>query len=167
MGKLPYIPDKKLYAAVMGACSYVKDTGCFNKSTKYYAEKYDVDVDKVRKYVRIAQGNGQKAANKNNPRNYKWYAVALLNDYYFAGDEGKYASYEWTETEKQAHTAVYTLKATSLENAKRQIIGDCSVRRWFDRPHREYKIIQIIECDTEENAINTGFSLKNKYCSHL
>lgn len=53
MKKLPYISDKALYAAVMGACSYARDTGHFNKATSYYAEKYDVDVEDVRKYVRF------------------------------------------------------------------------------------------------------------------
>lgn len=27
MKKLPYIPDKKLYAAVMGACSWIRECG--------------------------------------------------------------------------------------------------------------------------------------------
>ncbi len=72
MGKLPYIPNKRLYAAVMGACSYIRETGYFNKATSYYADKYNVDVDDVRKYVRIAQSNGQKNAAK---RKYHWFAV--------------------------------------------------------------------------------------------
>ena len=69
MGKLPYIPDKKLYAAVMGACSYVRDTGYFNKATSYYANKYNVDVEEVRRYVRIAQGNGQKKRQREKSGN--------------------------------------------------------------------------------------------------
>jgi len=74
--KLPYIPDKRLYAAVMGACSYVCSTGWFNKATEYYANKYGVDVEQVRKYVRMAQGNGQKKKNASRtPRKYFWFAV--------------------------------------------------------------------------------------------
>lgn len=76
MAKLPFIPDKRLYAAVMGACSYVRSTGFFNKATEYYANKYDVDVDEVRQYVRLAQSNGQKAKTKSAPKKkYYWFAV--------------------------------------------------------------------------------------------
>jgi len=75
MYKLPYIPDKKLYAAVMGACSYVRATGYFNKATRFYANKYDVDVEEVRRYARIAQGNGQKMASKAKKVKYHWFAV--------------------------------------------------------------------------------------------
>lgn len=76
MGKLPYISGKRLYAAVMGACSYIRETGYFNKAISYYAKKYDVREDDIAKYVRIAQGNGQKAKNKTSPkRKYKWFVI--------------------------------------------------------------------------------------------
>lgn len=76
MGKLPYIPNKNLYAAVMGACKWIREDGYFNKATKYYADKYNVSVDEVKKYVRIAQGNGQREANKRKPtKRYFWYAI--------------------------------------------------------------------------------------------
>ena len=74
--KLPYIPNKKMFAAVAGACSYVRATGWFNKATQYYADKYNVNVEEVRRYVRIAQGNGQKKKNHAKPkRKFKWFAV--------------------------------------------------------------------------------------------
>ena len=76
MGKLPYIANKKLYSAVMGACSYVRATGYFNKAVRYYANKYDVSEEEVSRYVRIAQGNGQKKATEKTPkRKYYWFAV--------------------------------------------------------------------------------------------
>lgn len=75
MGKLPYIPNKNLYLAVVGSCSYIRETGWFNKATSYYAKKYGVNVDEVRKLVRTAQGNGQKEAARKEPRKYKWFAV--------------------------------------------------------------------------------------------
>lgn len=76
MGKLPYIPDKRLYAAVMGACSYVRETGYFNKAVSYYADKYSVSEEEVAKYVRMAQGKGQKEASAGRaPRKYSWFAV--------------------------------------------------------------------------------------------
>lgn len=67
MHKLPYIADKNLYAAVIGACSY----------------------------VRIAQGNGQKIANsKKAPRKYYYFAVSYSMGSeaypYFYEDYAKY-----------------------------------------------------------------------------
>lgn len=134
MKKLPYIPDKKMYAAVMGACSYVRDTGYFNKATKYYADKYDVDVDEVRKYVRIAQGNGQKQAPK---RKYKWYVMIVLKDFYCADDCGTYSSWEWNEQEKRERSYVCVKRATSSENAKRQLDKCPSAYYMIEVPHDE------------------------------
>lgn len=97
MGKLPYISDKRLYAAVMGACSYIRKTGYFNKAISYYAKKYDVSEDDIAKYVRIAQGNGQKAKNKVSPkRKYKWFAIEYSwgddynNNCYFMPEYAQY-----------------------------------------------------------------------------
>lgn len=105
MGKLPYIADKKLYAAVMGACSYIKETGWFNKAVNYYAKKYDVSADEIAKYVRIAQGNGQKAKNKVSPkRKYKWFAV----EYSWGCDNIPYFTLETAEYK--------VMKGTKLEN---------------------------------------------------
>ena len=121
MHKLPYIADKKMYAAVMGACSYVRDTGYFNKATSYYADKYNVDVEEVRRYVRIAQGNGQKQAAKRKKREYKWYVVIILRDWYCAGDCGEYESWHWNEQTKREHTTWAIKRATSAENAKNNV----------------------------------------------
>ena len=72
MNKMPYIPNKKMYAAVMGACSYIRATGYFNKATQFYADKYGVDVDEVRKYVRARQSVGQKGTKRGE---YKFFAI--------------------------------------------------------------------------------------------
>lgn len=71
--KLPYIYDKKLFLAVMGACSYVKATGWFNKACAYYADKYDVDEDEVCKYVHIAS-----IKKGNSGYKFKYYVVAKM-----------------------------------------------------------------------------------------
>ena len=57
--KLPYIKDKRLYAAVMTACSMVKESGWLNKACKYAADKYDVRESDVRDYVLIASRRGR------------------------------------------------------------------------------------------------------------
>lgn len=114
--KLPYISDKKLYAAVMGACSWIRETGYFNKATQYYADEYSVDVEEVRKYVRIAQGNGQKKAPK---RKYKWYVVLYLTDWHSSFPDGcEFESWHWNEEQFRTHSAIVTFKATSQKNAE-------------------------------------------------
>lgn len=70
--KYPYIADKELYAAVMGACNYIRETGWFNKATQYYADKYGLDVDVVREEVRKRQAAGQKGKTRSP---YKWFVV--------------------------------------------------------------------------------------------
>jgi hypothetical protein len=84
MRKLPFIADKDLYAAVMGACSWIRETGYFNKACSYYANKYSVDVDDVKQYVRIAQQNGRKASSKCKNTKFKYYLVHG----HFAGERG-------------------------------------------------------------------------------
>lgn len=55
MSKYPYIADKQMYAAVMGACKWIRESGYFNKATQYYADKYGLDVGAVRAEVRKRQ----------------------------------------------------------------------------------------------------------------
>ena len=41
--KYPYIKGgKAMVAAVLGACSYIRETGYFNRAVTYYANKYNV-----------------------------------------------------------------------------------------------------------------------------
>lgn len=60
MSKYPFIPDKRMYAAVMGACKYIRERGYFNKAISYYADKYDVDSEELAKHIRARQAAGQK-----------------------------------------------------------------------------------------------------------
>lgn len=139
--KLPYIKDKSLFAAVCGACSYISETGWFNKATQYYADRYRVDVEEVRRLVRVAQGNGQKKSAKK--RKYYYFAVeySLGNERhgsaYFVKDDARYA----------------VLKATSEDNAKRQLDkndgwGEYDWQHWFGRV-RKFDTI-----DEADNALN-------------
>ena len=170
MGKLPYIPDKKMYAAVMGACSYIRETGYFNKATQYYADKYGVDVEKVRRYVRIAQGNGQKQASKKTKRKYKWYVAAVMEDFFYLEfDVVVFESAYWSEEEKNSKTYVTVVKATSSKNAVSRICDypKRSLHRELCEPHNEHIVRKIIECETENEAKETEKQLKIKYCSSL
>lgn len=111
MAKLPYIPNKKMYAAVMGACSYVRATGYFNKATQYYADKYGVSVDEVRRYVRMAASEGQKEKAEKSPRKYLYFAI----EFSIGSERGGFDYFE-------KEYAQYTIrKATSPENAKYQL----------------------------------------------
>ena len=136
--KLPYIPNKKLYAAVMGACSYIRATGYFNKAVHYYADKYNVSVDDVIRYVRIAQGNGQRMSTKK--RKYYWFAV----EYSYAGERLGRVNYfvkDWAD--------YAVVKATSETNAIRRISRDddySELGHWT-------AVGRIKQFDTEEDAI--------------
>ena len=132
--KLPYIPDKKLYAAVMGACSYIRTTGYFNKAVRYYADKYNVSVDDVIRYVRIAQGNGQRMSTKK--RKYHWFAVEYSNIEHINYFEEMYAQY-------------VVVKATSEDNAMNRVYkhyGENVMESWLS-------FGRIERCDTEDDAV--------------
>lgn len=74
--KYPYIADKRMYAAVMGACSYIRETGYFNKAVRYYADKYNVDEDEVAQEIRKRQSAGQKGKKPaSKSRKYKYFIV--------------------------------------------------------------------------------------------
>lgn len=118
MGKLPYIPDKKMYAAVMGACSYIRETGWFNKATEYYADKYDVDVDELRKYIRIAQGRGQKQKNASKPKR-KFYYYAI--EFSVGGERNGYDYF----VEEYAQFEV--IKAVNEGNAWQRVFDEHSI----------------------------------------
>ena len=60
MKNFPYIADKKMYAAVMGACSYIREKGWFNKAVSYYSKKYGVDSDELAQHIRARQSVGQR-----------------------------------------------------------------------------------------------------------
>lgn len=156
MGKLPYIPDKDLYMAVIGACSYIRETGYFNKATEYYARKYGVDADEVKRYVRIAQGNGQREAAKRQKRVYKWYAAVIMLDYVYINDLDFWDSdsSHWDADEKMNHCYVTVIRATSLDNAKNALHYKGLTKTDFFEPHDEWKVIYISEHKTKEEADN-------------
>ena len=161
MKKLPYIPDKKMYAAVMGACSWIRQSGYFNKATQYYADKYGVDVDELRKYVRTAQGNGQKQAAKREKRVYHWYVIVALRDYYLADDCGTYLSWGYSDEDFRNNTRIFVRRATSAKNARDAVSGTKGkdiVRLIADR-HQEYIARHVEQYEKEEEANKRAGSL--------
>lgn len=74
--KYPYIADKRMYAAVMSACKYIRETGYFNKAVRYNAEKYGVDAGELEKEIRKRQGAGQKGkSTKATGKTYRYFIV--------------------------------------------------------------------------------------------
>lgn len=75
--KYPYIADKRLYAAVMGACSYIRETGYFNKAISYYADKYGVDEEQIASEIRKRQAAGRKNKESGTKgRKFRFFIVA-------------------------------------------------------------------------------------------
>lgn len=107
--KYPYIPDKKLYAAVMGACRYIRSTGWFNKAVNYYAGKYDVDPDDVVREVRKRQAAGQAGRKRGK---FKYYAVE-----YTPGTNSEWGINYFSEE----YASYKVVKAMSKRNAEVQM----------------------------------------------
>lgn len=133
MGKLPFIKDKDLYAAVMGACSYVKATGYFNKATQYYANKYGVDVDDVRYYVRMAQANGQKGKKRGK---YHYFAIE------YSRGHGERCNYF------EKSIAEYAVKRGLSENS---VLNTMCANEDFERGY-QYYFGRIEQCSTMNEA---------------
>ena len=81
--KYPYIADPDMYKAVMGACSWIRKDGYFNKSVSYYSRYYGVDADELAAEIRKRQAAGQRG--KSRPM-YWWVAYP----FYYNGDWGEY-----------------------------------------------------------------------------
>lgn len=89
MTKHRYISDKDLYKAVMGACSWIKQDGCFNKATQYYANKHGVPIEDVRAEVRNRQKVGAKGKKRGSYSQYRYkgsYEYRRNERFFGAGD---------------------------------------------------------------------------------
>lgn len=74
--KYPYIADKRMYAAVMSACKYIRETGCFNMAVRYNAEKFGVDAVELEKEIRKRQSAGQTGKRSRSfGKKYRYFIV--------------------------------------------------------------------------------------------
>lgn len=75
--KYPFITGgKNMVAATLGACSYIRATGYFNKAISYYAQKYNVNEYELTQNVRARQAAGQKKrAPVSKGKKYKWFLI--------------------------------------------------------------------------------------------
>ena len=92
--KYPYIADPDMYKAVMGACSWIRKDGYFNKAVSYYSRYYGVDADELAAEIRKRQAAGQRG------KTYSWFVVRY--------EDGE---------------RLFTVKATSRENAESAYSG--------------------------------------------
>ena len=70
--RYPYIADKEMYAAVMGACSMIREMGYFHKAVSYYASRYGVDEDELAAHIRARQGVGQHGKQRGAYKNFRY-----------------------------------------------------------------------------------------------
>ena len=126
--KYSYIP-KEYFPAVMYACACIRKYGTFNVACRTAAEKYGIDEDVIRKYVRKRQGEGQKGKT----RKYKYYLVSGWTDkrcIYGDFDE-KMSVMEPDIWKKERKPVLVILKATNIKNAERQLPQPDFDRRGF------------------------------------
>ena len=126
-----------MVAATLGACSYIRNTGYFNKAISYYANRYNVDEKKLAENVRARQAAGQRGSKTK--RKYNWFAVE-----YSMGNERNGAAY--FESLEAQYT---TERGVSADTVKRRLsahddyISEYSPCHWFGR---------VIACDSEQSA---------------
>lgn len=152
MSKIPYIPDKSLYAAVMFACKMIRENGYFNKDCNIAADYYDVDVDDVKYYVRIAQGKGQKKANKKNPRKYHWYLILFVPDYIANDDCGTRNTWDYTFDDWVENLHYRIVRATKEWNARRQVDPNPVYSEMVGFGYETNIILKVFEFDKKAEA---------------
>lgn len=151
--KYPYIADKKMYAAVMGACKWIRESGYFNKAVSYYADRFGVDEDELAKHIRARQGAGQKGKKRGT---YKWFIVL---------------TWESCDADGEGHLVDIDIrKALNNKNAKHSwrsynrandYGGNYSAFR-FDDIYGEYESKEMAEkeCDLLEDKIKKRYGNK-------
>lgn len=133
--KYPYIANKRMYCAVMGACKWIRESGYFNKAVSYYADKYGVDADELAKHIRARQGAGQKGKKRGT---YKYYVVL---------------TWESCDADGEAHlVALKTKKALNKSNAK-QDWWDFQRRNDYGGSYALYRFDEVLnEFETKKEA---------------
>lgn len=131
----PAIPDE-YRDAVLEASEAIRFTGCFNRETERVADEYGVDVDELRRLIRIRQGAGQRAAARNKaPIKFKYIVVrkavtgtgeSIKHDDYLDIEKG--LSKETVQ--KRIDRLNHTLNAISAVGAtyKGEVIAECETR---------------------------------------
>lgn len=146
--RYPYIP-KEYYSAVLCACACIRKYGTFNRAVKYAAEKYDLNEEKIAKYVRQRQGAGQRGKT----REYRYFVFwgwldEWIHDYDVDLLLSKADPDKW---EEEKEPFVQIIKATNFENAKKKLPAP-----YFDRDYRlrgrTVADAKFVEFKTEKDA---------------
>ena len=136
--KYPFIKGgKAMVAATLGACSYIRDTGYFNKAISYYADKYNVDPKKLEENVRARQAAGQRASKAK--RVYHWFAV----EYSMGNERNGCAYFEPLEAQYTTARGVSADTVQKRLSAHDDYISEYAPCHWFGR---------VIACDNEQSA---------------
>lgn len=148
MYKYEYIPDKRMYAAVMGACKYIRETGFFNKAIQYYSDKFDVNYDDLKQYVTNRSIAGRKSI-KREPKKLKYFIIETHT--YCEADYTGTTQYNVAKgaTSKNVQSR---LNQQDFEFDKRNDYGGVYARC------RSSKV--IAEFDKKEDAINKCLELR-------
>lgn len=71
--KYPYIPDKRMFAAVMCACRMIRESGWFNKAVAYAADTFNVSKKELAMHIRKRQAASQRKKKTAKGKKYKWF----------------------------------------------------------------------------------------------
>lgn len=160
--KYPYIP-KQLYPAVMYACSLIRKYGTFNTACRTAASRYDVDEDEVVKHVRARQSAGQKGTT----RKYKFFAVVGWYDRWVQAYDVDllWSQYDPDEWDAEKYVVGKVIKATSVDNMKKQIPNGkldrdyrCCGEVWTSVQYKEF----LTEKEAQEGLQKLTDSLKQE-----
>ena len=145
-GNYPYIPDKRMYAAVMSAIKYIRKTGEVSKAVKYNAAKYNVDAEEMLEHIRVRQNT----SIHKKKRDYKYYVSVIVYDFhYLLFDISSFKSAKWDEDDYKANTRTVVVKSVAEKNVINRLTQD-NPRSWETGDY--IRVQHIWEFDTQDMA---------------
>ena len=135
--KYPYIANKRMYCAVMGACKWIRESGYFNKAVSYYADKYGVDEAELAKHIRARQSAGQKGKKRGT---YKHYVVI---------------TWESCDADGEAHLIAINVKKAMNEQNARQSWLDFQRRNDYGGSYAPYRFDEVLNEFATKNEADT------------
>lgn len=153
-GNYAYIPDKRMYAAVMSTIRAIHETGQITSAVDYNSKKYRVDREEMLEHIRARHNLG--LPKKKNC--FKYYVAVVVRDYHYLNyDMSSFRSTEWVEKDYKNNVYITIVKATTERNAINRLIKD-NPRSWETGDY--IRVQHIWELNTSDMAEQYKEALK-------
>lgn len=153
-GNYPYIPDNRMYAAVMSAIKHIRETGQVSEAVRYNSKKYNVDAEEMLEHIRVRQNS----SIHKRKRDYKYYVSVIVYDFHYLNfDMSSFRSAKWKEKDYEENTRITIVKSVAERNVISRLTQD-NPRSWETGDY--IRVQHIWEFNTSEMAEQYKEALK-------